>query len=45
MNSTEFIQVRMKKSDYDKIVKYGRAGEPVHQAVSRMVELAEKKRT
>lgn len=35
------IQIKIKRSDYDRLVKFGVAGEPVHEAETRALDKAE----
>jgi len=35
--ATDLIQIKIKKTDYARLVKYGVAGEPVHEAASHLL--------
>jgi hypothetical protein len=37
----DLIQIKIKRSDYDRLVKFGVAGEPVHEAETRALDKAE----
>ena len=37
----DLIQIKIKRSDYDRLVKFGVAGEPVHEAQTRALDKAE----
>ncbi len=37
----DLIQIKIKRSDYDRLVKFGVAGEPVHEAATRALDKAE----
>ena len=36
----DLIQIKIKRSDYDRLVKFGVAGEPVHEAETRALNEA-----
>ena len=38
---TDLIQIKIKRSYYDRLVKFGVAGEPVHEAETRVLDKAE----
>ena len=42
-NMADLIQIKIKRSDYDRLVKFGFAGEPVHEAETRALDKAEGK--
>lgn len=35
---TDLIQIKIKRSDYERLVKFGVAGEPVHEAETRAID-------
>lgn len=38
----DLIQIKIKSTDYPRLIKFGYAGEPIHVAMTRVLDLAEK---